>query len=178
MNYFQLIKKHERELSDHRDNCSHDPSKLIIRYDWSVVGRGSGTPSIHIVCPHCGKKKIMFRYGKEEFLVKIERTLEVQEVIRDQRVGLYVQYDYEIEPSKDLTFDIVNAEIEKLFNREPKSEVGIWESPKGVWHGTPIKGDRTDYTLCGIPLYSGWGYRGTGIPSCKNCQKRLCFRSA
>ena len=54
MNYLELIKKHAQEIKDLRANCSHDPSKLVFSYDWSVVGRGSGTPSIRIVCPCCG----------------------------------------------------------------------------------------------------------------------------
>lgn len=109
---FTLIKKHQKDLTDLRYNCSHDPSKLVFKYDWNVVGRGSSTPSIHISCPNCGKKKIMFRRDKEEFLVKIERTLEKQVGIRDQRVDLYIQYDHEIQPSKNETFETVNEEIE------------------------------------------------------------------
>ncbi len=63
--------------------------------DHSVVGRGAGEASFHIICRNCGCKKIIFRQGDER-KKEVKKTLDHQKGFSDQRDG-FVQHDYEID---------------------------------------------------------------------------------
>jgi hypothetical protein len=63
--------------------------------------------------------------------------------------------------------------IQKYEKPNPITEFTIWESSKGILHGTPPKGQRKNHTLCGIYLYKGWNYRGIGTPTCLHCLKKI-----
>lgn len=91
----EMLKKHREEIDTLLKNCTH--KHLKIYKDHSVIGCGSAYPAIHIICKNCGKKKIMFVNGLTEYKTKIEKTLEKQDGIKDQRLNCRIQYEYELE---------------------------------------------------------------------------------
>lgn len=93
--YLELKEKHWKELEELRKICKHDVKHIKIYFDHSVVGRGSASPSVHIICRNCGSKKVMFRES-DEMKVRIFKTLKRQRDIKDQRLDGICCYDWEV----------------------------------------------------------------------------------
>lgn len=90
----KMLQRHREEIAQLRAECEHET--LRIRKDRSCIGRGTRFPSIRIVCPNCGKAKLMFIESDEEAAVEIKKTLERQDGIKDQRETTF-EYEFEYE---------------------------------------------------------------------------------
>jgi hypothetical protein len=92
----EMWKRHEDEIDELRSRCKHLKKDIVIRRNHSSVGAGSLYPSIEVVCTNCGTLKIMFRNSEKEFKIKPLKTLKRQKGIQDQRLDLYVKWDWEL----------------------------------------------------------------------------------
>jgi len=90
----ELEKRHMEEIDSLRARCPHRPKWIKIHQDSSVVGLGSSTPSVHVVCQNCGVKKIIFRKSGEEKR-KVQKTLKKQG-FKDERLNCAVQHSWEL----------------------------------------------------------------------------------
>lgn len=92
-----MLERHESEIERLRDTCPH--KRLIQRLDSSGVGCGSAYPRIDIICPNCGKKKIIFR-DHWEAKTKVVLTFAIQRGFKDQRQDTEIRHLYELEEQK------------------------------------------------------------------------------
>jgi len=91
-----LLKKHRDEIDNLRNTCKHQKKFIKIIKDDSCVGGGSLYPSIIVVCTNCGSKKVMF-IEKDELKIKPLKTLNRQKGIKDQRLNLHINHEWELE---------------------------------------------------------------------------------
>lgn len=114
METYNLMKaRHAKELATLRDTCNHPKEQLLLREDHSCVGAGSAYPSVHIICPLCGCLKIMFPRTNHERNTYILPTLNKQIGIRDQRLGLFVENDSDMDRKTALDWIKYNLAIDQ-----------------------------------------------------------------
>ena len=91
----EMKHRHELEEDELRKNCKHLPSYIKIKLDHSCVGAGSCYPRVDVTCRNCGTKKCIFNLDSDKRKT-VKKTLKRQG-FKDERCGLYVQYDRELE---------------------------------------------------------------------------------
>lgn len=110
--YFELVDRYRKELKELQQSCVHNPDELAIEFNIAVIGE---YPMFYIACPNCGKLKLMFIKNQKEYETLIERTLNRQEGIEDQRLDLHVEARWpHNSPYMKTTFESINKEISDM----------------------------------------------------------------
>jgi len=91
----KMLKRHYDEKQELLNSCNHPPDMIKIYEDHSVVGRGCGIPSVHVICKNCGFEKIIFRDFSESN-IEVQKTLEFQHGFKHQRFS-QITYEWELD---------------------------------------------------------------------------------
>lgn len=91
-----LNRGHHAAVAALQARCVHPEKAIKIRLDGECVGKGSSSPSVHVTCRNCGKKKIIFRRSEAELKTKVQKIL-TRQGFKDERLDCAIQYEWELE---------------------------------------------------------------------------------